>query len=143
MTTSPFLIELLGWAAALLTLLTFACHDMRRLRLLALAANAAFIAYGALAELLPVLALHMALVPVNLRRLAQTLRPAPPRCTDACVTTLPERVAVGACWQGASRTHGRSGSAGIRRTLRKRRAATHPIRTGLAFACADTPAIRP
>lgn len=66
--------ELLGWAAALLTLMTFACRDMRRLRLLALAANAAFIAYGALAHLPPVLALHLALVPVNLWRLSQTLR---------------------------------------------------------------------
>lgn len=68
--------DVLGWAAALLTLLTFVCRDMRRLRLLALAANAAFIAYGALAQLLPVLVLHLALVPVNLWRLNQTLRPA-------------------------------------------------------------------
>lgn len=68
--------DVLGWAAALLTLLTFVCRDMRRLRLLALAANGAFIAYGALAQLLPVLALHLALVPVNLWRLNQTVRPA-------------------------------------------------------------------
>ena len=61
----------LGWAAALLTLLTFLCADMRRLRLLALAANAAFIAYGSAAELLPVLVLHLSLVPVNLWRLNQ------------------------------------------------------------------------
>jgi hypothetical protein len=76
--------EVLGWAAALLTLLTFVCRDMRRLRLLALAANAAFIAYGALAQLLPVLALHLALVPVNLWRLNQTLRTMerPPPAAD-------------------------------------------------------------
>ncbi len=97
--------EVLGWAAALLTLLTFVCRDMRRLRLLALAANAAFIAYGALAQLLPVLALHMALVPVNLWRLNQALRtakwpsgaiheprrPAEPRRRRAWTPTPPAR----------------------------------------------------
>jgi len=66
--------EALGWAAALLTLLTFFSADMRRLRLLALAANAAFIAYGTAAQLLPVLMLHLALVPVNLWRLNQSFR---------------------------------------------------------------------
>ena len=55
--------QALGWAAAMLT---FVCDDMRRLRLLALAANAAFIAYGTAADLLPVLALHLTLVPANL-----------------------------------------------------------------------------
>lgn len=69
--------ETLGWLAASLTLLTFTCRDMRRLRLLALAANAAFIGYGAMAGLLPVMALHLALVPVNLWRLSETLRTSP------------------------------------------------------------------
>ena len=73
--------QLLGWLAAGLTLATFACRDMRRLRLLALAANAAFIAYGAAANLLPVLMLHLALVPVNLWRLNQRLDRAPPQTT--------------------------------------------------------------
>jgi len=66
--------DALGWAAALLTLLTFFSADMRRLRLLALAGNAAFIAYGSMAHLLPVLVLHLMLVPVNLWRLNQTFR---------------------------------------------------------------------
>ena len=69
--------QALGWAAALLTLLTFICADMRRLRLLALAANAAFIAYGTAAELLPVMVLHLALVPVNLWRLNQAFQRRP------------------------------------------------------------------
>ena len=69
--------EALGWTAALLTLLTFFSADMRRLRLLALAANAAFIAYGTAAQLLPVLVLHLALVPVNLWRLNQTFQRKP------------------------------------------------------------------
>ncbi len=72
------LADALGWGAAVLTLLTFVSGEMRRLRLLALAANAAFIGYGALAGLLPVLALHLALVPVNLWRLNQTFRHARP-----------------------------------------------------------------
>ncbi len=71
---SSALSELLGWAAALLTLCTFICSDMRRLRMIALAANASFIAYGLHAQLMPVLALHLALVPVNLWRLADALR---------------------------------------------------------------------
>ena len=69
--------EALGWAAALLTLFTFFSADMRRLRLLALAGNAAFIAYGAIAQLLPVLVLHLALVPVNLWRLNQAFQRKP------------------------------------------------------------------
>ena len=66
--------ESMGWAAALLTLLTFVCADMRRLRLLALAANAAFITYGSMAHVLPVLVLHLTLVPVNLWRLNEAFR---------------------------------------------------------------------
>ncbi|MDQ2735452.1 MAG: hypothetical protein M3Y55_10780 [Pseudomonadota bacterium] len=70
--------EALGWAAALLTMLTFISVDMRQLRLLALVANAAFIAYGSMAHLLPVMALHLALVPVNLWRLKHALRRGAP-----------------------------------------------------------------
>ncbi|HET7773427.1 MAG TPA: hypothetical protein VFK82_06345 [Burkholderiaceae bacterium] len=73
------LSELLGWAAALLTLCTFVCGDMRRLRMIALAANASFIAYGLYAQLMPVLALHLVLVPVNLWRLMHALRQNAPR----------------------------------------------------------------
>lgn len=69
--------HILGWSAAALTLLTFLCQDMRRLRFAALAANAAFIAYASMASLWPVLALHLTLVPVNLWRLWQPLRLSP------------------------------------------------------------------
>ena len=61
--------DIFGWLASSLTLLNFLCTDMRRLRFAALGANAAFITYGAMAQLWPVLALHLLLVPVNLRRL--------------------------------------------------------------------------
>ncbi len=69
--------QALGWTAAVLTLVTFLCRDMRRLRLTALAANMAFIGYASLAGLWPVLALHLCLVPINLWRLGQSLRPIP------------------------------------------------------------------
>jgi CRP/FNR family transcriptional regulator, cyclic AMP receptor protein len=70
----PPLHDILGWAAAALTLLAFTCNDMLRLRYSALAANAAFIAYGLAAQLWPVLALHFVLVPINVWRLVQTHR---------------------------------------------------------------------
>lgn len=71
-------IDLVGWAAAGVTMMTFACQDMRRLRVLALLANAAFIAYGAMAMLLPVLVLHVILAPINLLRLWSLRRSAMP-----------------------------------------------------------------
>jgi hypothetical protein len=71
-------IDLMGWAAAGVTMMTFACQDMRRLRVLALLANAAFIAYGAMAMLLPVLVLHLILAPINLLRLWSLRRAATP-----------------------------------------------------------------
>jgi hypothetical protein len=68
------LAESLGWLAASLTLASFASTDMLRLRVLALAANVAFVSYACQAGLMPVLALHLALAPVNLWRLIQLLR---------------------------------------------------------------------
>lgn len=51
---------------------------MRALRWVAIASNVAFIAYGYLGSLAPVLLLHMLLLPVNICRLAQ-LRSAWPQ----------------------------------------------------------------
>ena len=73
--------DVLGWAAAALTLLSFSCNDILRLRYVALSANAAFIAYGFTAKLWPVLALHFVLVPVNVWRLVQTRQLAARRRT--------------------------------------------------------------
>ena len=61
--------EFFGWLAAVMSLLTFYCNDMLRLRLLALSANAAFVVYGLTAVLPPVLALHLMLIPDLLRLL--------------------------------------------------------------------------
>ena len=63
--------DIVGWVASGFTLATFACCQGRALRLCALAANSAFIAYGAMAHLWPVLALHAMLVPINAWRLSQ------------------------------------------------------------------------
>ena len=82
--TLPLSPDTFGWLAAGLTWLTFFCGDMRRLRLLALGANAAFIAYASMVNLWPVLMLHLALVPVNLWRLTQVLQaPAPQKPAPA------------------------------------------------------------
>jgi hypothetical protein len=49
-------------------------RSMSGLRSMALASNLAFIAYGYLADLMPVLLLHAVLLPVNVYRLSQLLR---------------------------------------------------------------------
>ena len=69
----------LGWSAAALTLLAFAARDMAVLRLTALAANLSFMAYGATAQLWPVLVLHLVLVPLNLLRLLQLRQACKPQ----------------------------------------------------------------
>ncbi len=65
--------DAIGYLASLLVLGAFCMNDMRWLRLLAIASNFAFIAYGAMAGLGPVLLLHLVLLPVNLMRLSQSL----------------------------------------------------------------------
>src|SRR3954453_21033320 len=60
-----------GFAAAGLVLATFCMRSMRALRWVAIASNLAFIAYGYLGHLAPVLLLHLLLLPVNGYRLAQ------------------------------------------------------------------------
>lgn len=61
--------NLIGFIASSLVLMTFLMKDMRRLRFIAILSNIAFIAYGALAWLLPVLCLHLVLLPLNVLRL--------------------------------------------------------------------------
>lgn len=66
--------DILGWTAAALMVATFSCREARHLRPLAVATNLAFVGYGAAAELMPVLALHLLLLPINLWRWAQVAR---------------------------------------------------------------------
>jgi hypothetical protein len=68
--------ELVGYVASLLVLMTFCMSGMVALRTVAIASNIAFIAYGALAGISPVLLLHMVLLPVNILRLAESVRAA-------------------------------------------------------------------
>ena len=67
-------IDLIGWVAALLTLLAFTSRDVRLLRCASLGASLAFITYGAASSTWPVLALHTVLLPVNLLRLLELHR---------------------------------------------------------------------
>jgi hypothetical protein len=62
-------IDILGYAASGLTLATFAQRSMLPMRILALGANVCFIGYGAMGVYLPVLILHLVLLPINLVRL--------------------------------------------------------------------------
>src|SRR5262244_2436258 len=67
----PSIIDQVGFAAAGLVLATFCMRSMSALRWVAIASNVAFIAYGYLGHLAPVLLLHMLLLPVNVCRLAE------------------------------------------------------------------------
>lgn len=64
-------VNLLGYGASALVLATFCMRQMLALRLTAIASNVAFMAYGLLAGLDPVLLLHVMLLPLNAWRLAQ------------------------------------------------------------------------
>jgi hypothetical protein len=67
-------IDLLGIAGALLVFASFWMKSTLRLRLTALASNVVFIAYAQVAWLLPILALHCALLPLNAVRLWDLVR---------------------------------------------------------------------
>lgn len=81
--------DLIGFLASALVLATFAMKDMRRLRATAVLSNIAFIGYGALNGLLPVLLLHLVLLPLNMRRLFEEKRaPQPVILTRSKATLL-------------------------------------------------------
>ena len=58
----------IGYLASLLVLVSFCMRDKAALRVFAIASNLAFIAYGGLANVGPLLLLHAALLPVNVLR---------------------------------------------------------------------------
>ncbi len=64
-------VELLGYIASLLVFLTFCMKTLVWLRVIAIASNVVFIAYGIGASLYPILILHVVLLPLNLFRLWQ------------------------------------------------------------------------
>jgi len=63
--------EIIGYLAASLVLLTFLMRSMLTLRLMGLASNIAFLAYAHIEGLMPILVLHMLLVPINIYRIRQ------------------------------------------------------------------------
>jgi CRP/FNR family cyclic AMP-dependent transcriptional regulator len=64
--------ELVGYLASALVFATFYMKTMIPLRAVAIASNVAFISYGYLGGMAPILILHVALLPLNLWRLHQT-----------------------------------------------------------------------
>jgi CRP/FNR family cyclic AMP-dependent transcriptional regulator len=63
--------ELIGYLASALVFATFYMTTMMPLRTVAIASNVAFIGYGYLGGMTPILMLHVALLPLNLWRLYQ------------------------------------------------------------------------
>jgi hypothetical protein len=61
--------DIIGYLASALVFATFYVRTMMPLRILAIASNFAFIGYAASEGLIPVLVLHLVLLPVNLARL--------------------------------------------------------------------------
>jgi hypothetical protein len=73
----PTTSTIIGYIASGLMLTTFWTNDLRRLRMLAILSNVAFISYGALVWLPPVLGLHLLLLPLNAVRLVRMSKTAP------------------------------------------------------------------
>lgn len=67
-------VDLIGYIASLLVLLTFTMRSMVWLRLFGLASNLAFIIYAILAELPPIFMLHIVLIAINAVRVAELWR---------------------------------------------------------------------
>ena len=67
-------VEFIGYLACALVFATFYMTAMLPLRLTAIASNVAFIAYGYLGGMTPILLLHMSLLPLNVWRLCDTMR---------------------------------------------------------------------
>ena len=63
----------IGWIAAGLVFAAFCMREMVSLRAIAIASNLAFIGYGFLGHLWPIVILHIAMLPMNTIRLRQAL----------------------------------------------------------------------
>lgn len=69
-----YVAEIAGYLAAFLVFLTFYMKTMVPLRIVGICSNCAFIVYGYLGALYPVLILHLVLLPLNALRLREMLR---------------------------------------------------------------------
>jgi hypothetical protein len=81
--------EWVGYAASALVFLAFTMKGIVMVRLIALCSNFAFLTYGIGCHLLPIAALHLALIPVNCWRLWQALRPVDPSPSNLDKSTTP------------------------------------------------------
>jgi len=68
---SEWTVEALGYAAAAMVFVTFCMKSMLLLRLAGIASNVAFLLYALTADLVPIMVLHGALLPLNVLRLVQ------------------------------------------------------------------------
>ena len=66
--------DFLGYLAASMAGVTFCCRTMVMLRCYAIVSNILFIAYAMMMGLMPILALHVALLPINIIYLASEFR---------------------------------------------------------------------
>jgi CRP/FNR family cyclic AMP-dependent transcriptional regulator len=67
-------VDLLGYAASAAVLATFCMRTMIPLRIAGIISNVFFITYGYFDQLLPVLLLHLVLLPINSLRLVEFQR---------------------------------------------------------------------
>ncbi len=78
--------DAMGYLAAALVFCAFAMRTMIALRLIAIASNLAFLVYGGLGELAPIIMLHSALLPMNLVRLyGELVPPAKEQTRDSII----------------------------------------------------------
>ena len=64
-------LEVLGYLGGVLVFSSFYLKTMMRLRMVAIASNMVFVAYGLFGHLVPILVLHILLLPLNLWRLLE------------------------------------------------------------------------
>lgn len=67
--------DYVGYLAGALVIAAFSMREILQLRLVAMASNIAFVAYGWMESLQPILILHGILFPINLYRLLETYPP--------------------------------------------------------------------
>lgn len=68
------MVDLVGYGASLLVLVTFCMQTMMPLRCVAIGSNILFMTFGFFAQIYPVMLLHAVLLPVNVTRLVQIRR---------------------------------------------------------------------
>ncbi|MEM8789785.1 MAG: hypothetical protein AAGE76_16145 [Pseudomonadota bacterium] len=83
--------ELMGYVAAASMLITFSMKNQVMLRLFAVIANVFFISYGIGAHLVPVVLLHMILLPINITHLSRALHNQGARAWGAAPQPVPVR----------------------------------------------------